>query len=214
MSHSNLLTAWFAGFSVCLSLIVSIGAQNLYVLRQAVRDSHVRACVVWCVASDAVLIGLGVAGMARLLAERPEWARYLGWGGVLFMLVYGLMALWRMAFAPQEVATDSAQQTKRSVRAVLGTLAVITLFNPHVYLDTVLLVGSIGARQEGDLKWVFVAGAASASLLWFASLCAVGKRLRHWFAKPLTWRALDGLTGVMMLGLAWWVWQSLEHSAF
>ena len=88
-------------------------------------------------------------------------------------------------------------------------LAVITLFNPHVYLDTVLLVGSIGARQEGDLKWVFVAGAASASALWFAGLSAAGRRLKHWFAQPLAWRILDGLTGAMMLSLAWWVWQGL-----
>jgi L-lysine exporter family protein LysE/ArgO len=209
MAHSTLYTpflaAWLAGFTVCLSLIVSIGAQNLYVLRQAVHSQHVRACVAWCVASDALLIGLGVAGMARLLAERPDWAYWLGLGGVLFMLAYGLFALWRMALP--STACSRVKGRRRSLWRVVGTLAVITLFNPHVYLDTVLLVGSIGARQEGDLKWVFVAGAASASALWFAGLSAAGRRLKHWFAQPLAWRILDGLTGAMMLSLAWWVWQ-------
>lgn len=209
MWNSNLIAAWLAGFTVCLSLIVSIGAQNLYVLRQAVQSSHVRACVAWCVVSDALLIGLGVAGMARLLAERPAWAWYLGVGGVAFMLMYGVFALWRMAFAAAQVQ-PAAGAGGRSLWSVVGTLAVITLFNPHVYLDTVLLVGSIGARQEGDLKWVFVAGAASASALWFAGLSAAGRRLKHWFDQPRAWRILDGLTGAMMLTLAWWVWQGLD----
>lgn len=209
--YTSFLAAWLAGFTVCLSLIVSIGAQNLYVLRQAVHSQHVRACVAWCVASDALLIGLGVAGMARLLAERPDWAYWLGLGGVLFMLAYGLFALWRMVFA-QHSMQDGATEGRRSLWSVVGTLAVITLFNPHVYLDTVLLVGSIGARQEGDLKWVFVAGAASASALWFAGLSAAGKRLKHWFSQPIAWRILDGLTGAMMLSLAWWVWQGLDSS--
>lgn len=212
MWNSNLIAAWLAGFTVCLSLIVSIGAQNLYVLRQAVQNSHVRACVAWCVVSDALLIGLGVAGMARLLAERPSWAYFLGLGGVAFMLGYGLFALWRMAFATPQVQ-EAVGAGGRSLWSVVGTLAVITLFNPHVYLDTVLLVGSIGARQEGDLKWVFVAGAASASALWFAGLSAAGKRLKHWFAQPLAWCLLDGLTGAMMLTLAWWVWQGLDSGA-
>lgn len=213
MAYSNFYTpfmaAWLAGFTVCLSLIVSIGAQNMYVLRQAVHERHVRACVAWCVISDALLIGVGVAGMAHLLAERPDWAYWLGLGGVLFMLAYGLFALWRMVFAVHNVQ-QAEGDARRSLWRVLGTLAVITLFNPHVYLDTVLLVGSIGARQEGDLKWVFVAGAASASAAWFAGLSVAGKRLKHWFAQPLAWRILDGLTGVMMLSLAWWVWQGLD----
>lgn len=90
---------------------------------------------------------------------------------------------------------------------MLGTLAAITLLNPHVYLDTVVLVGSIGARQEGGLKWVFVAGAASASLLWFLMLAFAGRQLQGVFAKPMAWRLLDGLTGAIMLTLSFWLWQ-------
>ena len=209
MWTSSVTTSWLAGFGVCLSLIVSIGAQNLYVLRQAVRGEHARACVAWCVISDALLIGLGVAGMAQLLSRAPHVALWLGWGGVLFLLGYGCFALWRMACAADSMALADSQQAPRSVLAVLGALAAITLLNPHVYLDTVVLVGSIGARQEGSLKWFFVLGAACASLLWFGTLSWLAQRMRSLFARPVAWRVLDGLTGVMMLVLAYWVWQGL-----
>lgn len=210
MWTSNITASWLAGFTVCLSLIISIGAQNLYVLRQAVRGQHVRACVAWCVVSDAVLIGLGVAGMAQLLSSQPDVALWLGWGGVLFLLGYGSFALWRMwAAEDATIGADSAQVAPRGLLGVLSALAVITLLNPHVYLDTVVLVGSIGARQEGHLKWTFVLGAACASLVWFGMLSVAAQRMRGVFAKPVAWRVLDGITGVMMLVLAHWVWQGL-----
>jgi L-lysine exporter family protein LysE/ArgO len=213
MWTANITASWLAGFTVCLSLIISIGAQNLYVLKQAVRGQHVRACVAWCVVSDALLIGLGVAGMAQLLSSQPDVARWLGWGGVLFLLGYGSFALWRMWMAPDaSVIADSTQVAPRGLLGVLSALAVITLFNPHVYLDTVVLVGSIGARQEGHLKWMFVLGAACASLVWFGLLSFAAQRMRGIFAKPMAWRVLDGLTGVMMLALACWVWQGLPEA--
>ena len=210
-------STWLAGFTVCLSLIVSIGAQNLYVLRQAVSGEHVRACVAWCVFSDALLIGIGVAGMAQVLGDSPTLAYYLTLGGALFLLGYGLMALWRAAMpagaVPAADADDGAAPAtaaRRGLWRVLGALVVITLFNPHVYLDTVVLVGSIGARQDGSLKWIFVLGAACASLAWFVMLASAGRRLQTLFAKPQAWRVMDGFTGVMMLALAWWVYSGLE----
>ena len=218
-------STWLAGFTVCLSLIVSIGAQNLYVLRQAVSGQHVRACVAWCVFADALLIAIGVAGMAQVLGNSPTLAYYLTLGGVLFLLAYGLMALWRMAVAPGasapagdagdagDEAGASSTFARRSLRGVLGALVVLTLFNPHVYLDTVVLVGSIGARQDGALKWIFVLGAASASLLWFVTLAQAGRRMQKLFTNPRAWRVLDGLTGVMMLSLAWWVYGGLNAVA-
>lgn len=205
-------SSWIAGFTVCLSLIISIGAQNLYVLRQAVQGRHVRACVAWCVFSDVLLIGIGVAGMSQLFGRAPDLAYYLSLGGALFLLAYGLYALWRVFYAA-DVALQGAQATQRGLLSVVGTLAVITLLNPHVYLDTVLLVGSIGARQDGALKAVFVAGAACASLLWFMLLASAGRRLQHWFAHPMPWRVLDALTGVMMLALSWWVWSGMAAVA-
>ncbi|WP_312525722.1 LysE family transporter [Comamonas sp.] len=218
MWTTSMTSTWLAGFTVCLSLIVSIGAQNLYVLRQAVSGEHVRACVAWCVFSDALLIGIGVAGMAQVLGDSPTLAYYLTLGGALFLLGYGLMALWRAAMpagaVPAADADDGgapATAARRGLWRVLGALVVITLFNPHVYLDTVVLVGSIGARQDGSLKWIFVLGAACASLAWFVMLASAGRRLQTLFAKPQAWRVMDGFTGVMMLALAWWVYSGLEN---
>ncbi len=201
-------SSWLAGFTVCLSLIVSIGAQNLYVLRQAVQGRHVGVCVAWCVTSDALLVGLGVAGMAQVLGSSPTLAHALQLGGALFLLAYGLFAWHRAFFAPDAGLHAAGSGVARGVLGVVSGLAVITLLNPHVYLDTVLLIGSIGARQDGSLKWVFVLGAASASLVWFVVLAFAGRRLQGVFANPRAWRVLDMLTGAMMFVLAWWVWQS------
>lgn len=203
---TNFYSAWIAGFTVCASLIASIGAQNLYVLRQAVQGEHVKSCVALCVLSDALLVALGVAGMAHMLARYPSLAQYLTLGGAAFLLAYGLFAFRRMWLAP-DAAMDAQepQSAPRGMMSVLAALAAITLLNPHVYLDTVLLMGSIGAQQEGAGRWSYVIGAASASCLWFVLLALAGRRLRHWFANPRAWQVMDGITGVMMLGLAWWV---------
>ena len=203
---TNFYSAWVAGFTVCASLIVSIGAQNLYVLRQAVQGEHVSACVTLCVISDALLVALGVAGMAQMLASYPALAQYLTLGGAAFLLAYGLFALRRMWLAPEtRLQADQRKTAPRGAMSVLAALAAITLLNPHVYLDTVLLMGSIGAQQEGAGRWSYVMGAASASCLWFVLLALAGRRLKHLFANPRAWRIMDGITGVMMLSLAWWV---------
>lgn len=203
---TNFYSAWMAGFTVCASLIVSIGAQNLYVLRQAVQGEHVSACVTLCVISDALLVALGVAGMAQMLASYPALAQYLTLGGAAFLLAYGLFALRRMWLAPEtRLQADQRKTAPRGAMSVLAALAAITLLNPHVYLDTVLLMGSIGAQQEGAGRWSYVMGAASASCLWFVLLALAGRRLKHLFANPRAWRIMDGITGVMMLSLAWWV---------
>ncbi|WP_313295587.1 LysE/ArgO family amino acid transporter [Diaphorobacter sp.] len=209
MWNSAASSSWLAGFTVCLSLIVSIGAQNLYVLRQAVQGQHVRACVIWCVVSDALLVAVGVAGMAAILGSSPTLARYLTLGGVLFLLAYGLFAWHRAFFAPDNKLEAAGGKTERSLLGVLSALAVLTLANPHVYLDTVVLIGSIGAQQDGALKWIFVVGAACASLTWFVVLAFAGRKLQGVFANPRAWRVLDTLTGAMMFVLAWWVWQGL-----
>lgn len=203
---TNFYSAWIAGFTVCASLIASIGAQNLYVLRQAVQGEHVKSCVALCVLSDALLVALGVAGMAQMLARYPSLAQYLTLGGAAFLLAYGLFAFRRMWLA-SDAAMDAQepQSAPRGMMSVLAALAAITLLNPHVYLDTVLLMGSIGAQQEGAGRWSYVIGAASASCLWFVLLALAGRRLRHCFANPRAWQVMDGITGVMMLGLAWWV---------
>jgi len=190
--------------------VASIGAQNLFVLRQAVTGRHVSVCVAWCVLSDALLVGVGVAGMAQLLAHMPVLAQALSLGGAVFLLCYGLLAWsrllpWRGGAEAKQTAADPPSR-----RAVLGALAAITLLNPHVYLDTVVLMGSMGARQPGAFQAAFVAGAASASLAWFLCLAFAGRKLQAVFARPQAWRALDALTGAMMLALAWWVWTGAQ----
>ena len=204
------VSSWLAGFTVCFALVASIGAQNLFVLRQAVTGRHVSVCVAWCVLSDALLVGVGVAGMAQLLAHMPVLAQALSLGGAVFLLCYGLLAWsrllpWRGGAEAKQTAADPPSR-----RAVLGALAAITLLNPHVYLDTVVLMGSMGARQPGAFQAAFVAGAASASLALFLCLAFAGRKLQAVFARPQAWRALDALTGAMMLALAWWVWTGAQ----
>lgn len=192
--------AFANGLFLSLALIVAIGAQNAYVLRQGLRREHVRAVVVFCAASDAVLITLGVAGMAHALAGRPLLATALAALGALFLGAYGLRALWR---ARHPVAMHAASQgASHSRRAVLAQAAGFTLLNPHVYLDTVLLVGGTGAQYAGSLKGWFVAGSALASVLWFCTLGFGARWLAPVFARPRAWQLLDGLIGGTMLLLA------------
>ena len=212
MLSSEFSSAWLAGFTVCISLIVSIGAQNLYVLRQAVQGEHVRACVTWCVLSDAILVAVGVAGMSQMMVRYPGLAYYLTLGGAIFLLAYGLFALRRMWLAPDAAMhAEKRALAPRSLMSVMAALAAITLLNPHVYLDTVLLMGSIGAQQQGVSRWSYVMGAACASLSWFVLLAFAGQRMKGIFANPKAWRVMDGLTGVMMLTLAWWVASGLTQ---
>lgn len=204
--------AWLAGFSLCFSLIVSIGAQNLFLLRQAVRGQYVWECALFCIGADMLLMVLGVGGMAQLLQAHTVLAWWLGWVAVAFLAGYGLFAI-RRAFVGQgalDVDAQGVAVTQQTRTAVLGTLAAITFLNPHVYLDTVLLLGTTGAREPGLGKWAFVLGAVSASVLWFVMLSALGRRLRRFFASARAWRALDALTGALMLALAVWVWAGLE----
>lgn len=194
-------TAAFAnGLFMSLVLIVAIGAQNAYVLRQGLRQEHVSAVVLFCAASDAVLITLGVAGMARALDGRPAFAAVFAGLGALFLGAYGLRALWRSRRAGALHA--AAQGAALSRTAVLAQAAGFTLLNPHVYLDTVLLVGGTGAQYAGALKAWFVAGSALASALWFSALGFGARWLAPMFARPRAWQLLDLLIGGTMLVLA------------
>jgi L-lysine exporter family protein LysE/ArgO len=194
------LNAGLQGFVLSFSLIVAIGAQNAFVLRQALRREHVGLIVAVCAAADALLIAAGVAGMAQLIGERPALARGLAAAGAGFLAVYGLRALQRARHPSRLLPTEGRSQSRREA---LLALAGFTLLNPHVYLDTVLLVGSVGAQQpEAWARAAFVGGAALASASWFALLGYGAQRLAGWFAKPSAWQALDVLIGLTMLGLA------------
>jgi len=188
------------GLVLCLGLIVAIGAQNAFVLRQGLRREHVGSVVLFCALADAVFITAGVLGMAQALGERPAMARALALAGAAFLAVYGWRALRRARHAGGLQAVASGVGLGRG--AALAQAAAFTLLNPHVYLDTVLLMGSIGAQQPQALRGWFVAGASCASLLWFGLLGFGARWLAPWFARPRAWQVLDALIGATMFVLA------------
>jgi L-lysine exporter family protein LysE/ArgO len=194
------LLAALAGLGLGLSLIVAIGAQNAFVLRQGLRREHVRSVVAFCALADAALISAGVMGMAQALGERPGLARALAAAGAAFLAVYGVQALRRARRSNRLQAM--AGQTGLGRGAAIAQAGAFTLLNPHVYLDTVLLIGSMGAQQPAALRGWFVAGASAASLCWFALLGYGARWLAPWFARPRAWQVLDGLIGLTMLLLA------------
>ena len=188
------------GLALSFGLIVAIGAQNAFVLRQGLRREHVGSVVLFCAAADAVLIAAGVMGMAQALGESPNLARALALAGAAFLAVYGWRALRR---ARQAHRLDAAEAgAALTLSAAMAQAAAFTLLNPHVYLDTVLLVGSIGAQQPDGLRAWFIAGASGASLTWFALLGFWARWLAPWFARPKAWQVLDGLIGVTMFVLS------------
>jgi len=199
MNLHTVLPSYFNGLALSLSLIAAIGAQNAFVLRQGLRREHVGAMVLFCAGVDALLMGAGVFGMAALIAGQPALARAIALGGALFLAYYGVRALHR---ASGSSSLRSAQGAGLTRSQALLQLAGFTFLNPHVYLDTVLLVGSIGAQQSGAAKSVFVGGAASGSVLWFTALAYGARWLAPWFARPRAWAMLDGLIGLTMLALA------------
>lgn len=189
-----------AGFLLSLSLIAAIGAQNLFVLRQGLQRQYVAMCVLFCATADTLLAALGVVGMAELVAGAPHFAQSMAAAGAIFLLAYGGMALGR-AWRGNGTATVPVT-SPNAWSLVLAQLAALTLLNPHVYLDTVVLIGSIGAQQPYHLKWAYLLGTSAASLLWFVSLGYGARWLQPLFARPAAWRVLDGITGATMLALA------------
>jgi L-lysine exporter family protein LysE/ArgO len=195
------LSVFFQGLALSLGLIVAIGAQNAFVLRQGLRREHVGPIVAVCALCDAVLMAAGVAGLAQLLGTRPGLATVLTLAGMLFLTAYGLMAL-RRALRPGTLQAAAANAAPTPLRTVLLQALGFTLLNPHVYLDTVLLLGSLGAQQPGAAKGAFVAAAATASLVWFTALGHGARWLAPVFARPRAWQVLDVLIGVTMFFLS------------
>jgi len=186
------------GFVAGLSLIVAIGAQNAFVLRQGIRNEHVLPVVILCAVSDLVLIVAGVAGVGALVNAHPQLMTIARYGGAAFLLGYGLLAA-RRALQPAVMTPGDAGSAR--LPAVLLTCLALTFLNPHVYLDTVVLLGTL-ASQQGDGRWRFGAGAALASLVWFFGLGFGARRLAGLFAKPVTWRILDGVIALTMIALS------------
>lgn len=195
-----LSSAFTTGFVLMATLIVAIGSQNAFVLRQGIRKEHVAAIVAFCALSDLLLMGAGVAGLAGVLGNSPALVALLTAGGSIFLVWYGIKAL-RRASQPQSLRAASGEGAL-SLGGAIAQAAGFTLLNPHVYLDTVLLMGSFGTRQPPDLRVWFVGGAACASGAWFTTLGYGARLLAPIFARPRAWQVLDTIVGLTMLTLA------------
>jgi L-lysine exporter family protein LysE/ArgO len=190
--------SYLNGLVIAAGLIIALGAQNAFVLAQSLRREHHLPVALLCVLCDAVLVAAGVFGLAALLAQNPVLLGIARWGGAAFLLWYGAQALLR---ACKPLGLEQAERSKpRSRRAVLLAALAVTLLNPHVYLDTVLLIGSLGAQQSAP--GAYTLGAASASLLWFFALALGAAWLAPWLARPSTWRAIDLAVAAMMFTIA------------
>ncbi|WP_018775987.1 LysE/ArgO family amino acid transporter [Arthrobacter sp. 131MFCol6.1] len=190
----------FSGLSAGLSLIVAIGAQNAFVLRQGIQRSHVFMVVAVCAVSDLVLILLGVAGIGILLDRAPAALIVIRWAGAAFLLAYGALAARRAVRGEQ--MENPAGKPAAGRAAVLGTCLAFTWLNPHVYLDTVLLLGSLAAAQGEAGRWWFAAGAGLGSIAWFTALGAGARFLTSLFRRRTAWRVLDAGIAVVMVTLA------------
>nr|WP_241744353.1 LysE family transporter [Cellulosimicrobium arenosum] len=190
-----------------MSLIVAIGAQNAFVLRQGLRREHVLPVVVVCALSDLVLIAAGTAGLGAVVSGAPAVLTGVRWVGALFLLTLAVLAA-RRALGPG--ALDAAGTGASSARSAVGTSLALTWLNPHVYLDTLLLLGSLAAGYAAAhaggpstpapdaVRWLFGAGAGLASIVWFTSLGFGARLLAPIFARPTAWRVLDGVIAAVM----------------
>jgi L-lysine exporter family protein LysE/ArgO len=192
--------AFLAGFSIAAPLIVAIGAQNVFVLRQGLRREHVGAVVATCALIDALLMTVGVSGLAAAFGANRMALNAVALAGAIFLAVYGAAAA-RRAFKNQSMQINATGHSMTLQSALLQTLA-LSLLNPHVYLDTVLLVGAVGAQQPAPLRPAFLFGSASASVLWFCGLGFGARWLTPLFAQPRAWRFLDAFVALTMWALA------------
>lgn len=192
---------YLKGLGLGASLIIAIGAQNAHVLRMGLRRQHVGLTVAVCIVCETLLIGAGVAGVGSVVEQNALLLASARWGGAIFLAWYGLRA-WRAASQSHTLNVKTGGEMPYSVRSALAAVLAVTLLNPHVYLDTVVLLGAIGAQQGTEGKWWFALGAMSAASLWFSLLGFGARLLSPWFARTASWRILDAMVGTVMLGMA------------
>jgi L-lysine exporter family protein LysE/ArgO len=202
----EILAIMLKGFATSAGLIMAIGAQNAFVLSQGVKNNFHIPIAITCIFLDVLLIFVGVAGMGMLITQSQTLATAITVFGALFLTGYGARALLS-ALRPRGLNMAGKLFISRKT-AVLATLA-LSLLNPHVYLDTVVLIGSVGAQYGGIDKWWFALGAATASVAWFNLLCWGARRLAPLFSKPKSWQVMDLGVCVMMWTIALSLWRSL-----
>ena len=200
--------SYLTGLLVCGGIIMAIGAQNAYILGLAIRREYHWWSAGLCMSADIILLTVGMFGVSAFLLTMPSALEAMRWVGVVFLSWLAAQALFR-AVSGRKGLSAEAGKARSLTKVIVATLAV-TVLNPQVYLDTLLLIPAIGAQQES--AGVFVAGASTASILWFSLLAWGGAALSPWLSKPIAWRIIDGLIGLMMAGIA--VHLALEASSF
>jgi L-lysine exporter family protein LysE/ArgO len=203
-----MLTAFLQGFGLDLSLIVAIGAQNAFVLRQGLRRTHVFATALVSSICDVTLIVLGVGGVSSLLAIVPVVARVATAGGALFLFYYGLRS-FRSALIASSLNVRNGVENGSRLRETVLTALALSLLNPHVWLDTVVLVGTVGTQFPPRQRVVFTVGAGLGSTVWFFALAYGASQLWRFFERPTSWRILDTLIGCIMWTISFFLVRSL-----
>ena len=198
MEYFLRVIALIAGFFSGLSLIVAIGAQNAFVIRQGLLRSHVALVVTVCSLADAFLIILGIGGLGKVIQSQPQALEFIRWFGVAYLIWFGVKSV-RAALSPQSL--DVQGENEKSAWKVLLTVLTFTFLNPHVYLDTVILLGSI-ANQFSDHRWFFALGASLASVVWFTSIGYGARAASHWMSRPIFWKILDSDIAAIMFTIA------------
>ncbi len=194
------MVPFFQGMGTGAGLIIAIGAQNAFVLSRGVRRENIWLVAFICSICDATLIFIGAAGVGLAVANSPVLREIAGWGGAAFLLYYGYCSM--RAALKAEILDDSQQGNYSSRWAVSAATLAVTLLNPHVYLDTMVLLGSISGQFDGNGRYLFALGASSSSFLWFYSLSLGGVLLAPVFKSKNAWRVLDGLVCITMWGIA------------
>lgn len=197
-----MVQAFFSGFMISAVLIVAIGAQNAFVLKQGLRREHVGLVVALCVLCDAVLMACGVFGLAALLDGKPRATAWLALGGGVFLLAYAVRSVRSAWRGDSQLGVSDSPGKRHAAWPVALTTLALTLLNPHVYIDTVMLVGGAAAPFAGEGKWHFWLGATAASTVWFTSLGYGVRFLLPLFRRRRTWQILDGAIAAMMLYLS------------
>ena len=190
------------GLGLGASLIMAIGAQNAHVIRTGVRGQHVLATVAACIVVDVVLIGLGIAGLGALVEASPTLMAIARYGGAAFLVWYGWRC-WKSSLRGGASLVLSEGDKAQTLGRALATVLALSLLNPHVYLDTVVLLGAVGSSLAGDARLSFALGAMTASVLWFSALGLGARRFAPVLGRPSVWRAIEALTGSLMLVLAY-----------
>lgn len=197
-----IVTPLVKGFGMGASLIMAIGAQNAFVLKQGLKRHHLFLTAITCFICDSILIVLGVSGLGMIINESPNLVNALRWGGAAFLVAYAIRSFMSV-FKPHALVAELESNVKKNRWATLLALLAFTLLNPHTYVDTFLILGGIGAQHPVDEHLPFMVGALIASFIWFFGLTYGASTLSHVFRNPRAWQILDTIMGFVMLSIAY-----------